>query len=285
MRRVAAPPPAYQSLAVRLQAGSDELRHLYVRAHQLERTRSESEETEEAAARSLFVAAVPARCANASPRSRQPTHPPSLSPSYGLSGLRTLLSCFGSVVSCTEVRLASLPVPAALVVFATRRGVLRALEAASEGVEPLEPPPEESCEAAGLAQWVAEYRALRPGLWPLQAQLDAWAAADEAAEAGARAESEAAAAADEDGWTVVGGTKKGRAGKARDERGTVVGGVAPARAASHSVAKGKTEIHPDFYRHQRKEAQREAVAQLRTRFTKDQERIAALRRERAFRPY
>lgn len=193
---------------------------------------------------------------------RVQTHRPHLSPSYGLSGLRALLSCFGNVVSCTEVRLASLPVPAALVVFASRRGVLRALEAASVDCEPLEPPPEEACETGGLAKWVAEHREVRPGLWQLQAELDAWAAADEAAEADARAESEAAAAAGEDGWTVVGGAKKGRAGKARDERGTVVGSVRKARADGLVAS---TAIHPDFYRHQRKAAQREAVAELRRR--------------------
>jgi len=51
------------------------------------------------------------------------------------------------------------------------QGLSRALEAASEGVEPLEPPPEEACEAFGLARWVADYRAARPGLAALQAQL------------------------------------------------------------------------------------------------------------------
>lgn len=56
-----APPAAYLPLRVRLAPGSDELRHLYVRAHQVERARAEPEETEEGAERTLFVAAVPAR--------------------------------------------------------------------------------------------------------------------------------------------------------------------------------------------------------------------------------
>lgn len=211
-----------------------------------------------------------------------PPHAPARS--YGLSGLRALLSCFGGILSCTEVRLASLPAPAAHVCFATAKGLARALEAASEDLEPLEPPPEEACEVAGLTAWVAAHRAARPGLAALQAQLDEWVAADEAASEAAARASEAAAAGEE-GWTVVGRKQGRRKTAAGDAEGTTVGSVAPAKARSKATLKGPMVTHGDFYRFQRHEKQRDAVLELREKFKADTQRIAELRKQRAFKPY
>jgi ribosomal RNA-processing protein 7 len=129
------------------------------------------------------------------------------------------------------------------------------------------------------AEWVAEHRAERPGLDVLQADVDAWIAAHDAAAAEAVQEQEAAAAGD-DGWTVV-GSKKGRR-KTTDGEGTVVGGVAPAKA--ERKRKAGAQGAPDFYRHQRRENQRNAVVELRLKFEEDKKRIAELRAQRKFKP-
>ena len=55
--------------------------------------------------------------------------------------------------------------------------------------------------AAAPAGWVAEYRADRPGLEVLQAELDAWIAQHDDALEQQRKQQEAAAV-DDDGWTV-----------------------------------------------------------------------------------
>ncbi len=110
--------------------------------------------------------------------------------------------------------------------------------------------------------------------------MDAWIAAHEGAAAAVRADAAAAAAAD-DGWTVVGATRGRR--KTTDAEGTAVGGVNPAKAERRRGAGpvGAT----DFYRHQRRENQRNAVAELRAKFEEDKKRIAELRAARKFKPY
>lgn len=60
MGRAAQPtPPSYRPLAVRLAPGARDVRYLYIRAHKSEHAPAESE------GHTLFVAAVPARCAAA----------------------------------------------------------------------------------------------------------------------------------------------------------------------------------------------------------------------------
>jgi hypothetical protein len=115
----------------------------------------------------------------------------------------------------------------------------------------------------------------------LQADVDAWIAAHDAEAAEAQAEQEAAAA-DDDGWTVV-GAKRGRR-KTTDGEGTAVGGVAPAKAARARNAAGPVGA-TDFYRHQLRENQRQAVVELRQKFEEDKKRIAELRAARKFKPY
>jgi len=268
------------ALPVRLSPGSESMRYLYVRAHRAERGGDEA--ATEAASRTLFVACVPIGCALWRALRAGGCSDAAPARSYGLSGLRELLSRFGEVAACTEVLLSSLPAPGAHVVFAHPRSVRRALAAGQPGCEALEPPPAESCEAHGLARWVADHRAERPGLAELQRQVDAWVGAHEAAQA-AQAAQGAAAAAGDDGWTVV-GAKRGRA-KTVDQAGTTsVGGVAPKRAQRQKLAALPLPTHPDFYRFQKRDAQREQVLQLRAKFEQDKQRIVDLRKNRAFKP-
>ena len=161
----------------------------------------------------------------------------------------------------------------------TTQGLRGALEAARPGAAPQEPPPADPSAKRGLAGWLAEHRAARPGLEVLQAEVDAWVAAHDA-EAAAAAERAAEEAAGDDGWTVV-GAKRGRR-KTTDGEGTAVGGVAPAKAARAKLA--GPEIHQDFYRFQKRENQRAAVAELRAKFEEDKKRIAELRAARKFKP-
>jgi ribosomal RNA-processing protein 7 len=160
------------------------------------------------------------------------------------------------------------------------QGLRSALEAAKPGASPQEAPPVDPAAKRGLAGWLAEHRGARPGLEVLQAEVDAWVAAHdaEAAETAARLEEEAAG---DDGWTVV-GAKRGRR-KTTDGEGTAVGGVAPAKAARAKLSAGP-ETHADFYRFQKRENQRAAVAELRKRFEEDKQRIAELRAARKFKP-
>jgi len=132
----------------------------------------------------------------------------------------------------------------------------------------------------GVRAWVGRHRARRPGHQKLQEQLDAWMEAWEAEEARKWREREEAAGGD--GWTVVGGTKGRR--KTRDDRGTAVGGVSAALAESR---RGKEQKKPEanFYRFQRREKRRDEVLELRQRFEEDRKRLAAMRKDRQFKPY
>jgi hypothetical protein len=109
-------------------------------------------------------------------------------------------------------------------------------------------------------------------------------AADEAANAEAARASEAAAAGD-DGWTVVGSKHGRRKTQAEDSARTTVGGVAPAKARSKLAAKAPIAVYGDFYRFQRREKHRSEVAELQEKFLADQKRIVELRKQRAFKPY
>ena len=131
------------------------------------------------------------------------------------------------------------------------------------------------------AGWLAAHRAARPGLEVLQAEVDAWIAAHEA-EAAAEAAAAGAAAAEDDGWTVVGAATGRR--KTTDGEGTVVGGV-DKKVAERARAAAAPTVHADFYRFQKRETQRAAVADLRVKFEEDKRRIAELRAARKFKPY
>ena len=98
----------------------------------------------------------------------------------------------------------------------------------------------------------------------------------------ASAAQRAAAAAGDEGWTVVGASKGRR--KTTDGEGTAVGGVSVAKAERRRGS-AAPQGHPDFYRHQVRDKQRQAVAELRLKFEEDKRRISELRAARKFRPY
>ena len=193
-----------------------------------------------------------------------------LPPGAGAEALRALCEGFGEV-EAVEARggrgaVAFRDAEAALEAVAAAGGVELPLEAAEEG--------------EGVRAWVGRHRARRPGHQKLQEQLDAWMEAWEAEEARKRREREEAAGGD--GWTVVGGTK-GRK-KTRDDRGTAVGGVSAALAESRR-GKGQKKPEENFYRFQRREKRRDEVLELRQRFEEDRKRLAAMRKDRQFKPY
>lgn len=66
------------------------------------------------------------------------------------------------------------------------------------------------------------------------------------------------ARATEDGWTVV-VHHKGRKKTTDSESGITVGSVAPAVAESQLTKKKRKEVGPDFYRFQKREAQRSGM--------------------------
>lgn len=193
-----------------------------------------------------------------------------LPPGAGAEALRALCERFGEV-EAVEARGGR-----GAVAFRDAGAALEAVAAA--GVVEL---PLEAAEGGqGVRAWVGRHRARRPGHQKLQEQLDAWMEAWEAEEARKRREREAAAGGD--GWTVVGGTKGRR--KTRDDRGTAVGGVSAALAESR---RGKEQKKPEanFYRFQRREKRRDEVLELRQRFEEDRKRLAAMRKDRQFKPY
>ena len=100
----AAAAAAYRALPVRLAPGAAELRYLFVRAHRGERGGL----TEDAAERTLFVAALPSWCVAPRPRARAGAHARAAR-SYGMFEVEALMSRFGAVERVAEVRLASLP--------------------------------------------------------------------------------------------------------------------------------------------------------------------------------
>lgn len=61
------------------------------------------------------------------------------------------------------------------------------------------------------------------------------------------------------------------------------GGVAPAAAAAAAAAKAK-RLAADFYRFRSRDARRDELAELRSRFEEDKARVAAMRAARRFRP-
>ncbi|CAL5380982.1 unnamed protein product [Camellia sinensis] len=111
---------------------------------------------------------------------------------------------------------------------------------------------DEDC-SRGMKKWITEYHQSRPGLNILQQRIDDFIIAYDEQEEQARKESEALAA--EGGWTVV-VHHKGRKKTTDTESGITVGSVAHA-AVLESMAKKKTkDVGLDFYRFQKREAQR-----------------------------
>lgn len=158
--------------------------------------------------------------------------------------------------------------------------VAKVLAAARAGAV-LRAPPAEALGPAGVRASVQAYRRGRPGNRELAERLDRWMEGFEAEEARARQEREAAAAADE-GWTLVTSRKGQR--KSRDGRGTAVGAVA-VQVAEGSKGKKGVETMPNFYRFQKRDKRRDEVLELRKQFERDKRRVQELRASRKFRPY
>ncbi|XP_044467534.1 eukaryotic translation initiation factor 5B-like isoform X1 [Mangifera indica] len=134
----------------------------------------------------------------------------------------------------------------------------------------------------GMKKWLTEYHQSRPGLKVLQQRIDEFITAHEAKLEQERKEREALAA--EGGWTVV-VHHKGRKKTTDSESGTTVGSVAQAAVEDKLAKKKKKEVGLDFYRFQRREAQRNEIMMLQSKFEQDRKRIQQLRAARKFRPY
>ncbi|XP_021680029.2 uncharacterized protein LOC110664602 isoform X2 [Hevea brasiliensis] len=139
----------------------------------------------------------------------------------------------------------------------------------------------EDC-SKGMRKWLTEYRQSRPGLKVLQQWIDQFITAHEEKLEQERNEREARVA--EDGWTVV-VHHKGRKKTTDSQSGITVGSVAPAVAESQLTKKKHKEIGPDFYRVQKREAQRNEILAIQSKFEQDRKRIQQLRAAGKFQPY
>ncbi|GMY33387.1 stress response protein NST1 isoform X2 [Fagus crenata] len=141
---------------------------------------------------------------------------------------------------------------------------------------------DEDC-SKGMKKWIMEYHQSRPGLKVLAQNIDDFIVAHEAQLELERKEREAQAA--EGGFTVV-VHHKGRKKTTEVGSGTTVGSVAKAVVEDKMAKKkGKEVVKTDFYRFQRREAQRNEVMMLQSKFEEDKKRIQQLRAARKFRPY
>ncbi|KAG5023426.1 hypothetical protein AAZX31_07G188700 [Glycine max] len=134
----------------------------------------------------------------------------------------------------------------------------------------------------GMKKWIMEYHQSRPGLDVLQNQIDDFITAQEVKLEEERKEKEALAA--EGGWTVV-VHHKGRKKTTDSESGIAVGSVAQAAVENKMTKKKHKEVGQDFYRFQRREAQRNEIMTLQSKFEEDKKRLQQMRAARKFRPY
>ncbi|CAL5369731.1 unnamed protein product [Camellia sinensis] len=98
----------------------------------------------------------------------------------------------------------------------------------------------------------------------------------------ARKEREAPAA--EGGWTVA-VHHKGRKKTTGTESGITVGSVAHAAVLENMAKKKSKDVWLDFYRFQKREAQRNEIMTFQSKFEQDKKRIQQLKAARKFRPY
>ncbi|GAB2232683.1 hypothetical protein Drorol1_Dr00011729 [Drosera rotundifolia] len=140
----------------------------------------------------------------------------------------------------------------------------------------------EDDSSRGMKKWLKEYNENRPGLKVLQQRIDDFIIEHEAQEEQARKKREEEVA--EGGWTVVVHRKGGK--KTTDlESGIAVGSVNQTAVLEKMAQKKSKDVGLDFYRFQRREAQRTELMKLQTKFEEDKERIQQLRAARKFRPY
>ncbi|XP_047310051.1 uncharacterized protein LOC124913682 [Impatiens glandulifera] len=134
----------------------------------------------------------------------------------------------------------------------------------------------------GMKKWISEYHQSRPGLEELQQKIDDFITIHEEQEEKAKIEREAQA--EEGGWTVV-VHHKGRKKTTESDTGVTVGSVAEAVVIDNMTKKKKKEVELDFYRFQRREANRNEILSLQSKFEQDKKQIQQRRAERKFRPY
>ncbi|KAG0473458.1 hypothetical protein HPP92_015315 [Vanilla planifolia] len=140
---------------------------------------------------------------------------------------------------------------------------------------------DEDC-TRGMKKWLLQYKESRPGLQVLQQRIDEFITAHGQQQEEERKEREARVA--EGGWTVV-VHHKGRKKTTDAETGTTVGSVAPASVIGMLSQKKTKEIALDFYKFHKREAKRNEIMMLQSKFEQDKQRIQQLRATRKFRPY
>ncbi|XP_009764778.1 uncharacterized protein [Nicotiana sylvestris] len=134
----------------------------------------------------------------------------------------------------------------------------------------------------GMRKWVTDYYQSRPGIKVLQERIDEFITDHEAKKEQERKEKEARAA--EGGWTVV-VHHKGRKKTTDSETGIAVGSVSQTAVMDNMAKKKKNDVGLDFYRFQKREAKRNEIMVLQSKFEQDKKRIQQLRAARKFRPY
>ncbi|KAL5056300.1 hypothetical protein RYX36_036982 [Vicia faba] len=142
-------------------------------------------------------------------------------------------------------------------------------------------PGDDDC-SNGMKKWIMEYHQSRPRLKVLQNQIDDFITDYEEKLEEEKKAKEALAA--EGGWTVV-VQRKGRKKTTDSESGIAVGSVAQAAVEDKLAKKKNKEVGLDFYRFQKKEAQRNELMLLQQKFEEDKKRLQQLRAARKFRPY
>ncbi|KAH9604029.1 hypothetical protein KSS87_015016 [Heliosperma pusillum] len=114
----------------------------------------------------------------------------------------------------------------------------------------------EDDDSKGMKKWIKEYHERRPGMKVLQDRIDDFITTYEEKEEQANREKQENLA--EDGWTVVVHRKGGK--KTTDsESGVSVGSVAEAAVREKLAMKKSKDVGLDFYRFQRKEANRSGM--------------------------
>ncbi|VVB09187.1 unnamed protein product [Arabis nemorensis] len=141
---------------------------------------------------------------------------------------------------------------------------------------------DEDC-SKGMKKWVTDYYESRPGLDELQKRIDDFMTDHEERLEQERKDREAKAA--EGGWTVV-VHHKGRKKTTDPESGIAVGSVNQTALEDQVAKKKQSEpVAHGFYRFQRREAQRNEILALQSKFEQDKKRIQQLRAARKFKPY
>ncbi|KAI4352573.1 hypothetical protein L6164_006811 [Bauhinia variegata] len=126
----------------------------------------------------------------------------------------------------------------------------------------------------GMKKWITQFHQIRPGMNVLQQQIDDFITAHEEKLKQERKEREARAA--DGGWTVV-VHNEGRKKTTDSESGIVVGSVAQAAVENKMAKKKCREVGLDVYRSQKKEAQRNEMMMLQSKFDEDNKRLQQLR--------